>query len=376
MKVAIVADWMSNVGGGGRVLTHLKAMYPDAPIYTSIVDRATLPAHMQGWDIRPSFLQRVPFAKRRYQSFLPLMPIAFEQFDLREYDLVLSTSSACAKGVITSAPTVHISYCYTPCRYIWDLYHDYTRELRGRALIAPVAHWLRMWDRLSSDRVDHFVAISHEVADRVRRHYRREPEVVYPPVDTDRIQPQRRTPEDFYLVVSRLVTYKRVDLAIEAANRLGRRLLIVGDGPAKRKLEPLAGPTVQFLGHLSDAEVVDLYARCRAFLFPGHEDFGIAPVEAQAAGRPVIAYGRGGARETVLDGTTGVLFDEQTVEAVVEAMQRLDGISIDPSACRANAERFDGAEFRRRIAETIREQMQTRQGSSFPRFRTERVESA
>jgi glycosyltransferase involved in cell wall biosynthesis len=368
---------MSNVGGGGRVLTHLKAMFPDAPIYTTVHDPDTLPSHMRGWDVRPSFLQRIPFARRRYQAFLPLMPMAFEQFDLREYDLVLTTNSACAKGVITAPDALNLCYCYTPCRYIWDLYHDYTRDLRAKALIAPVAHWLRLWDRLSADRVDHFVAISHEVAGRVRRHYRRDAEVIYPPVDVDRIQPNGRDPEDFYLVVSRLVPYKRVDLAVAAATKLGRRLLVVGEGSARRRLEAVAGPTVEFLGHRSDEEVADLYARCRAFLFPGLEDFGIAPVEAQAAGRPVIAFGRGGATETVVDGATGVLFDEQTVEALADAIQTFEGMSFDPTICRRNAERFDSREFRARMHQAIHRQLRLAQHShSIPSTLSKYTESA
>jgi glycosyltransferase involved in cell wall biosynthesis len=359
MKVAIVADWMSNVGGGGRVLAHLHEMYPDAPIYTSISDPSRLPPEMREWDIRTSFLQRVPFARRRYQAFLPLMPLAFEQFDLREYDLVISTSSACAKGVIPGPDTVHVCYCYTPCRYIWDLYHDYTRDLPFRWAVAPVAHWLRIWDRLSSDRVDHFVAISHEVGRRVRRHYRRDAEVVYPPVDLERFTPTGQPAEDFYLVVSRLVGYKRIDLAVEAANRLGRRLLVVGEGPARRKLEAMAGPTVEFLGALPDAEVAHLLARCRAFLFPGWEDFGIAPVEAQAAGRPVIAFERGGALETVVQGTTGLFFEEQTVESLAHAILALEARDFDAASCRRNAERFGSNTFRSRLTEALERQLST-----------------
>jgi glycosyltransferase involved in cell wall biosynthesis len=366
MRVAITADWMSNVGGGGRVLSELHAMYPEAPIYTTISDPLALPEEMRSWDIRPSFLQRVPFARKRYQAFLPLMPLAFEQFDLREYDLVISTSSACAKGVITLPGTLHLCYCYTPCRYLWDLYHDYTRGKRSRPLIAPVAHWLRMWDRLSADRVDHFIAISQEVAGRIRRHYRRDSEVIYPPVDVDRVRPNGKPAEDFYLVVSRLVDYKRVDLAVDAANRLGRRLIVVGEGPARRRLEALAGPTVEFRGHLPDCEVADLMARCRAFLFPGWEDFGIAPVEAQAAGRPVLAYARGGALETVVEGVTGVLFDEQTVNSLVEAILRFESISCDPELCRDNAERFDAREFPRRIRAAVAEQVRSYHGAWTP----------
>lgn len=359
MKVAISADWMSNVGGGGRVLTHLHSLFPDAPIYTTIFDPPRLPAHMRGWDVRPSFLQRVPFARRRYQAFLPLMPLAFEQFDMREYDLVISTSSACAKGVIVRPDAVHICYCYTPCRYIWDLYHDYMRGVRFRSLAAPVAHWLRVWDRLSSDRVDHFVAISNEVARRVARHYRREAEVIYPPVDLDRFTVADTEPEDFYLVASRLVPYKRIDLAVEAANRMRRRLVIAGDGPERKRIQALAGPSVEFVGHVEDAEVADLMRRCRALLFPGHEDFGITPVEAQAAGRPVIAYGQGGALETVEHGITGILFDEQSVDSLTAAMEEAEATRFDPAACRANAERFDAAEFRRQFSATVARRART-----------------
>ena len=286
------------------------------------------------------------------------MPLAFEQFDLREYDLVISASSACAKGVITRPDTVHLCYCHTPCRYIWDLYHDYTEGLRTRSLIAPIAHWLRLWDRISSDRVDHFIANSREVAGRIRKHYRRDSEVIYPPVDVELVVPNGKPPEDFYLVVSRLVPYKRVDLAVAAATQLGRRLVVVGNGPERRRLESIAGPSVEFRGHLPDEEVADLLARCRAFIFPGHEDFGIAPVEAQAAGRPVVAYARGGALETVVEGVTGVFFPTQSVEALMEALHRLEGGRFDPGACRRNAERFGAERFREEIRRAVAKRME------------------
>jgi glycosyltransferase involved in cell wall biosynthesis len=285
------------------------------------------------------------------------MPLAWEEFDFSEYDLVLTTNSACAKGVITRPGTVNVCYCHTPCRYIWDLYPQYTRGMRSKPLIAPVAHWLRLWDRVSADRVDHFVANSHEVAARIRRHYGRDSEVIYPPVDVERITPSGTDPEDFYLVVARLVPYKRVDLAVAAANRLGRRLLIVGEGSERRKLESIAGPTVEFLGRRTDEEIAELYARCRAFLFPGLEDFGIAPVEAQAAGRPVIAFGAGGALETVVDGKTGVLFPMQTPEALVAAITRLEATSFDAALCRRNAERFSAERFRTRLRRTVDHQV-------------------
>ena len=377
MKVAITADWLNSFGGAERVLLELHDMFPEAPIFTTVHYPRALPPSMQNWDVRTSFLQKIPLARRRHQTFLPLMPLAFEQFDLGDYDVVLTTSSSCAKGVITRPGTLNLCYCYTPSRYLWDLYHEYTRSHKARALIAPIIHWLRMWDRLSADRVDYFVAISHEVAGRIKRHYGRESEVIYPQVDVDRSVPNRRPPEDFYLVVSRLVAYKRIDLAVKAATRLGRRLIVVGTGPEFKKLKAIAGPTVEFLHSRSDAEIADLYARCRAFLFPGFEDFGITPVEAQAAGRPVVAYGKGGATETVIDGVTGVLFSEQNVASLTAALLQLDKLSLDSVTIRRNAERFDRSEFRRRLARMIDKQVHSESGSSVvPRMHTEFMESA
>jgi glycosyltransferase involved in cell wall biosynthesis len=373
MRVAITAEWLDTFGGGERVLQELHRMFPEAPIFTTVYDPRALPEEMQGWDVRTSFIQRIPVVRRKHLRFLPLMPLAFEQFDFSEYDLVITTNSACAKGIITSPGTLNVCYCYTPCRYIWDLYHEYTRNHPARWLFAPMAHWLRTWDRVAADRVDHFIAISNEVSGRIQRHYRRDSEVIYPPVDVDRIRPSRKPPEDFYLVVSRLVPYKRIDLAVQAANRTGRRLLVVGRGPEERRLRAMAGPTVEFLGWRSDEEVADLMARCRAFLFPGYEDFGIAPVEVQAAGRPVIAYARGGALDTVVDGKTGLFFQEQTAEAMADAMLDLDGQRLDPSVCRANAERFSAETFRRQIWSTVTTQAR-QAGLSFPSHQAPAVE--
>ncbi len=357
MRIAITADWLMGFGGGDRVLTHLKALYPDAPIYTSLVSPSRIPAYMRQWDTRTSFLQRVPFPRRWYRALLPLMPLAFEQFDFSGYDLVVTTAHAFAKGVITGPETTNICYCFTPPRYLWEQYYAHTSRSRLRVLYAPVAQWLRVWDRVAADRVDHFVAISGAVADRIQRHYRREAEVIYPPVDTERFVPNGLPPEDFYLIVSRLVPYKRIDLAIAAANRLRRRLVIVGDGPERRRLQAMAGATVSFLGWQPDTHVVQLYARCRAFLFPSLDDFGIAPVEAQAAGRPVIAFGRGGATETIVADTTGVFFFAQETDALIEAMERCDRMDFDPACCRRNAERFDAATFRERFRTAVDAQM-------------------
>ncbi|MGH7458066.1 MAG: glycosyltransferase [Longimicrobiaceae bacterium] len=362
MKVAITTDWLNSFGGAERVLLELHRLFPDAPIYTTVHHPPGLPESMRGWDVRPSFLQQVPFARHHHRPFLPLMPLAFEQFDLSGYDLVITTNSACAKGVITRPETVNLCYCYTPCRYIWDLYHQYNRGTLRRMIAAPIAHWLRVWDRLAADRVDHFMAISHEVAGRVRRHYGRGSEVIHPPVDVDRFRLFPGRIEDYYLVVSRLVGYKRVDLAVEAAKRLGRRLLVVGDGPERRRLESLANSTVSFLGRRSDEEIAGLYARCRGVLFPGLEDFGIVPVEAQAAGRPVIAYGKGGATETVVGGVTGVLFGEQSVEALCDAVLEAERRTFDPASCRKNAERFAAPEFRRLLLRTVKREVERHRG--------------
>lgn len=334
------------------MLTQLHALYPDAPIYASVFDRSRLPRHTDEWDIRGTMLQRLPGVRRYSRALLPLMPAAFARLDLSACDVVLTTSSAFSKNVRPRAGVPNICYCFTPPRYLWDLRESYTPGAAGK-LALPLVRWLRHRDRLAADRVTRFIAISNTVAERVRRTYARDCTVIYPPVEVDRIAPNGLPPEDFYLVVSRLVSYKRVDLAVEACNRLGRRLVVVGGGPELPRLRRLAGPTIEFRGILDDAEVAQLYARCRAFLFPGLEDFGIAPLEAQAAGRPVLAFGDGGATETVLDGVTGLWFRAQTVDALVDAMERLDSQSIAAAACVANARRFGAAEFRGRMREAI-----------------------
>jgi len=373
MRVAIVADWLNSVGGAERVLTELLTLYPDAPVYTSVYDPARAPEMLRDRDVRTSFLQRIPGAKRRYQAFFPLMPLAFEQFDFSGYDVVITTSSACSKGILTDSDTTNLCYCFTPPRYLWDLYHEHVNQHPARPLIAPVAHRMRNWDRMAADRVDRFLAISHEVGARIRKHYRRTSEVIYPPVEVDRFPARGGTPGDYFLVVSRLVPYKRIDLAVRAATRLGVRLVIVGDGRERARLERMAGPTVSFLGRRPDSEVTELYRRCRAFLFPGLEDFGITAVEAQAAGRPVIAFGRGGATETVVHGSTGLLFDEQTVDALAAAIQNFRSADYDPSACRRNAERFDSSIFRERIGAAVRRGLERPSGTHADADEAERL---
>jgi glycosyltransferase involved in cell wall biosynthesis len=307
-------------------------MFPQADLFTLVLDPKALPPSLRSHKFTTSFLQDIPGIKRHYKKFLLLFPIALERFNLDDYDLVISSESGPAKGVLTSPHTCHVCYCHTPMRYIWDMYHQY-RDQQGaisRQVFSLAAHYLRLWDLATAARVDHFVANSQNVAARIAKHYRREATVIYPPITVsgDCVAPNR---DDYYLVVSELVGYKRVDLAIEACNRLQRPLRIIGDGDEYARLSRLAGPTVKFLGRLSDAEVRENYACCRALLFPGEEDFGIVPVEAQSFGRPVIAFGRGGALETVVanfpggrydpGSSTGVFFAEQSPESLMEAMR-------------------------------------------------------
>jgi len=281
------------------------------------------------------------------------MPIAFDRFDPEPYDVVISVSAAFAKNVRRPSSGSTVCYCLTPPRYIWDMHDEYVRGRFDRPLLDMAAHWLRRADLAAASRVDEFITNSETVAERVRRTYSRPARVIYSPVDCDWVRPDGSPPDDFYLVVSRLVRYKRVDLAIDACNRLKRRLLIVGAGPEAARLRAKAGPTIEFLGKRSDGEVATLYARYKALLFPGFEDFGITPLEAQAAGRPVVAFGRGGATETVVDGVTGVLFPEQSVESLAEGIERLDRLSIADTKCRENAMRFDVSVFRQRMSAAI-----------------------
>ena len=344
-------------------------MFPDAPVFTTVHRRDLLPTEFNSLDVRPSFLQKLPGATRHYQKLLPLMPLAFEQFDLSSYDLVLSSSHACAKGVLTRPETVHVCYTHTPMRYAWDLYHDYQSTVSPllRPLSATLLSYLRQWDVLAANRVDLFVANSKEVARRIGKHYRRESRVVPPPIDVERFQPlPRNRIADHLLVVSRLVPYKRVDLAIQAANQTGQPLKIIGDGPLYAELKAMARPNVQFLGHLGDEEVAQELARCKALLFGAFEDFGLVPLEAQASGRPVVAYGAGGALETVVEGITGVFFPEQTTDSLVGALRRLDLIDFEPTAIRRHAESFSFEAFSQQMHGVISEAIENREAISYP----------
>lgn len=362
-RVALVHDWLTGMRGGERCLEVFGELFPAADLYTLLHVPGSVSPAIENRRIVTSFIQRLPQAERRYRRYLPLFPAAVRAFDLRGYDLVLSSSHAVAKSVRVPAGALHVCYCFTPMRYVWDLYGDYFGPRSGlatRLLMPPVAAWLRRWDRRTAAGVHQFVAISRFVADRIRRAYGRDADVIYPPVDVSRFRVDE-APGEFYLVVSALTPYKRVDLAVEACNRLGRRLVVVGTGPEDRRLRALAGPTVELLGWRDDAQTAELYARCRALLFPPLEDFGITPLEAMAAGRPVIAFGEGGARETVVppgEGAppTGLFFARQTVEDLVDAIRRFEASAhqFEPKALRRRAEAFDRPLFRERVHTYLR----------------------
>lgn len=360
MRTALVHDWLTNLAGSERVLLTLHEIFPDAPIYTSVFVPEEFPT-LRRADVRTSFLQKVPGARTKHQAFPWLRTVAFESFDLSEYDVVISSSHAEAKGVITHPETLHICYCYTPIRYYWSGYHHYQANPRFGALnplvrfILPyMTNYLRVWDRCAADRVDLFVAISEHVARRIRKYYRREAEVIHPPVDTSWLRPSERI-EDYFLVVGRLIPYKRTDLVVEAFNRLGLPLKIAGTGSELESLRRMARPNVEFLGRVSDAELAELYSHCLALVFPQEEDFGIVPVEAMAAGRPVIAYRDGGALETVLEGETGIFFDRQEPESLVEAVKRFDPGDFDSRRIRRHAQRFDSSVFKERFSRFVRD---------------------
>jgi len=360
MRVALVHDYLNQYGGAERVLEVLHTLYPDAPVYTSLYDRRAMPETFRRWDIRTSFLQRLPRRVALARLYLAWYPRAFESFDLRGYDLILSSSSAFAKGVIPPVGAIHICYCHNPARFLWDTASYLEYEALGRPaawLLAGTLHRLRLWDVAVNLRVDAFIANSRTVAARIARYYRRESTVIHPPVEVSSF-PLAEGKGQYFLAGGRLVPHKRLDIAIAACTRLKLPLVVFGQGRDRARLERLAGPTVRFVGRVSEEELRRLYLDCRALLFPGEEDFGLAPLEAMACGRPVIAYGAGGALETVVAGRTGLLFTPQEEEALAEVLAAFRDGDFNPAEIRRHAEQFDVPRFQEKIrdlVQTVRE---------------------
>jgi glycosyltransferase involved in cell wall biosynthesis len=348
-RVALVHDWLTGMRGGEKVLEVFCELFPAADIYTLIHVPGRVSPSIERHKIIPSFLQKWPSIKQRYRYFLPLMPRAIERFDFREYDLMISSSHCVAKGAIPGPKTQHVSYCHTPMRYIWDQYDDYFGPGRAswstRLAMGLVRSTLQQWDLKTVPQVHRFIANSKNIQERIQRIYHRESDVIYPPVDYDYYSQRpaaydKESPPPFYLIVSALAPYKRVDLAIHAFNQWKKQLLIIGDGPESSRLRALAGPNVHFAGWLDSEPLRWHYAHCQALIFPGEEDFGIVPLEAMSAGRPVIAFQKGGALETVIEGKTGLFFDHQTPDSLLQALERLDNSRWNPDDIRQHASAF------------------------------------
>ncbi len=356
MKVALVHDWLTGRRGGEKVLEVFAELFPDADIYTLFHIKGTQHPSIENRKIFVSFLQKFPFIKTHYRYYLPLFPLAIESFDLTSYDLVISSSHCVAKSAIPSPDAIHLCYCFTPMRYAWDLYHFYFGKKRTslfkRAIISPIISYLRVWDVASSSRVYFFCADSNYVAQRIRKYYGRESHVIHAPVDTEYFLPKNNGGE-YFLIVSALVPYKKVDLAIEVFRNRKEKLFIVGTGPELKRLKKIASSNVIFLGAVSDNELLKLYQNAKAFILPGIEDFGIAPLESQACGVPVIAFGKGGALETVRDGETGIFFREQTVDSLNDTIDRFQNMEFNKSEIRKWAENFSYQNFREKIKKWI-----------------------
>jgi len=360
LKTALVHEWLTVLGGSERVVKSFTKILPQAPIYTSVYNPKTLGEYFSSQVIKTSYLQKLPFATKIYPKLLPLMPGAFEKFNLMDRDIVLSSSSSCAKGVITGAHTMHVSYIHSPMRYAWDLYFDYLQDSGPvtRFFMKKLMPRIRQWDSLNTQRVDYLIANSSTVAQRIEKYYRRKAVVINPPVDTSWFNLAPSPSRDYYFTLSRLIPYKRIDLAVEAFNRLGKKLLIAGAGPELGRLKKMAKPNVEFLGRVSEEESRRLYQNAKAFLFPGFEDFGITPVEAMASGTPVIAYGKGGVRDSVVENITGVFFPHQSVESLIEGVEDFENRNWDPKICRKRADVFSVDLFEGKIQAFLEEKWQ------------------
>jgi glycosyltransferase involved in cell wall biosynthesis len=370
LRVAIVHHWFISLAGGERVVNTIASMFPQSDVFTLFLDKQKLPSALHQHRITTSFLDKIPAARKAHRYFLPFYPLAVEMLDLSGYDLIISSDSGPMKGVVTDPHATHICYCYSPMRYLWDAHSAYLGRMPAltRTLFRPVSHYVRNWDYSAAQRVDHFIAISQYIARRIRKYYRRDSTVIHCPVDTSQGF-LADTHEDYYLTVGRLVPYKRTDILIDACRKLGRRLVIVGDGPEMKRLKKKSTKNIEFLGEVDDGRLRDIYARCRAFLFAADEDFGLVPLEAQSYGRPVIAFGKGGALETVVgtyapirrdnskevNGITGVFFEDQTADSLAKAVALFESCeeSFLPPQIQCHARRFDTSLFVKRMREYI-----------------------
>ena len=356
MKTAIVHYWLVGMRGGERVLEELCKLFPDADIFTHVVDPGRISALIKQHKIETTYIAKFPFATKQYQKYLGFMPRALESLDLSTYDLILSSESGPAKGIVPGPSAHHICYCHSPMRYIWDEYYTYTEHMNPitRLVFSRIAHQMRIWDVVTSSRVDHFIANSTFTASRIERYYKRDASIVHPPVDTARFKLSANR-GDFFLFAGQLVPYKKADLAIDAFRDINAPLYVVGDGSDRKRLEKLAPPNVKFLGRVSDRKLEQLYAECRALIFPGQEDFGIVPLEAMASGRPVIAYNRGGALDTVIPNETGVFFDQPNAASLAAAVKRFYLIedTFDGARLQAHAHSFTQERFREEFATAL-----------------------
>ncbi len=370
MRVALIHDHLAQDGGAEKVLKALAEMFPNAPIYTLLYEKKNADKYFKNRHIETSVIQKLPGGIKHYQWYMPFMPMAVEFFDLKNYDLVISDASAFAKGVITSPHTLHICYCHTPTRYIWSDTHQYINELKYnkyfKKIISLVLNYIRMWDKLAADRVDKFIANSKTVRKRILKYYRRESRVIYPPVEIDKFSINPPAPlyqggkseEDYFLIGGRLAPYKRVDIVIEAFKKISKKLKVFGGGIDLNRLKKIAGEAknIEFLGRVDDKKMAELYRKCQAFINPQEEDLGITVIEAMASGRPVIAYRKGGATETVIEGETGIFFDRQDAESLSETVLSFDSAKFNPQKIRAHAEKFGVERFKKEMREFIEEE--------------------
>jgi glycosyltransferase involved in cell wall biosynthesis len=363
VKVAIVHYWLLSMRGGEKVLEALSELYPEADIFTLVYDPDAIKGRLKNHTIKTSFLQKIPGVKKYYQLMLPLMPLALESMDITDYDLVISSESGPAKGIIPKPDALHVCYCHSPMRYIWDHYFFYHANagFLKRLLMPVIASRLRQWDVSTSARVDRFVANSRHIANRVEKYYRRDATVIHPPVSVDDFAIADDI-GDFYLCAGQLVGYKRVDIAVDAFTRMQKNLVVIGTGEEMEDLKRRAGPTIKFLDHQPFASLKKHMAQCKALIFPGEEDFGIVPVEVMASGRPVLAYGRGGAMDTVVEGLSGMLFAEQSVECLIESVAKFEAAEagFEPKAIRAHALNFSKDNFKKKIKMLVQEELAKR----------------